>query len=160
MSLVSKAALKKLFNRDNQSVVHILSSGSSSCKHIMYILRYLFYVCSSHNSMLRAVHIPGVTNFFADCLSRLQVTKLHVPPLSDGQQASDVRAVCSLDQLHVNAKEHFRSDLVDSSYRTYGVSQLQFLSFCDNYGLSPLGTGRHINHVRHFPGSANKASVH
>ena len=63
------------------------------------------------------------------------------PPLSDGQQASDevVRAAYSLDQLHVNAKEYFRSGLADSTHRTYGAAaQRQFLSFCDNYGLAPL----------------------
>ena len=63
------------------------------------------------------------------------------PPLSDGQQASDevVRAACYLDQLHVNAKEYFCSGLADSTHRTYGAAaQRQFLSFCDNYGLTPL----------------------
>ena len=58
--------------------------------------------------------------------------------MSDGQLASDVRAACSLDQLHVNAKDYFRSDLADSTHRTYGAAQRQFLSFCDNYGLAPL----------------------
>ena len=58
--------------------------------------------------------------------------------MSDGQQASDVRAACSLDQLHVNAKEYFRSGLADFTHRTYGAAQRQFLSFCDNYGLAPL----------------------
>ena len=66
-----------LFHCNNQSVVHILSSGTSRCKHIMSMLRYFFYVCASHNIMLPAVHIPDVTNCFADCLSRLQVTKFH-----------------------------------------------------------------------------------
>lgn len=66
------------FHCNNQSVVHILSSGTSRCKHIMSMLRYFkFYVCASHNIMLPAVHIPDVTNCFADCLSRLQVTKFH-----------------------------------------------------------------------------------
>ena len=66
-----------LFHCDNQLVAHILSSGTSRCTHIMSMLRYLFYVSASHNIVLRAVHIPGVTNCFADCLSRLQVTKFH-----------------------------------------------------------------------------------
>ena len=66
-----------LFHCDNQSVVHILSSGTIGCKHIISMLRYLFYVCASHNIVLRAVHIPDETNCFADCLSRLQVTKFH-----------------------------------------------------------------------------------
>ena len=66
-----------LFHCDNQSVVHILSSGTIGCKHIISMLCYLFYVCASHNIVLRAVHIPDETNCFADCLSRLQVTKFH-----------------------------------------------------------------------------------
>ena len=60
------------------------------------------------------------------------------PPLSNGRQASDVRAACSLDQLHVNAKEYFCSGLADFTHRTYGAAQRQFLSFCDNYGIAPL----------------------
>ena len=71
------ASRNVLFHCDNQLVVHILSSGSSRYTHIMSMLRYLFYVCTSRDIMLRAVHIPGVTNCFADCLSRLQVTKFH-----------------------------------------------------------------------------------
>ena len=73
----SLASRNVLFQCDHQSVVHILSSGTSRCKHNMPMLRYLFYLCTSHNIMLRAVHIPCVTNCFADCLSRLQVTKFH-----------------------------------------------------------------------------------
>ena len=73
----SLASRNVLFHCDNQSVVHILSSGTSCCKHIMSMLCYLFYVYISHNIMVRDVHIPGVTNCFADCFSRLQVSKFH-----------------------------------------------------------------------------------
>ena len=59
-------------------------------------------------------------------------------PLSNGQQASDIRAACSLDQLHVNANEYFRFGLAESTHRTYSAAQRQFLSFCDTYGLTPL----------------------
>lgn len=64
-----------LFHCDNMSVVNILSTGTSKCRHIMSLVRYLFYVCAKHNIMLRAVHIPGVQNSWADALSRLQVDK-------------------------------------------------------------------------------------
>lgn len=64
----SLASRNVLFHCDNQSVVHILYSGTSRCKHTMSMLRYLFYVCASHNIMLCAVHIPGVTYCFADCM--------------------------------------------------------------------------------------------
>ena len=73
----SLASRNVMFHCDNQSVVHILSSGTSRCKHIMSMLRYLFYVCAYYNILLRAIHIPGVSNCFADCLSRLQVSKFH-----------------------------------------------------------------------------------
>lgn len=73
----SLASHNVMFHCDNQSVVHILSSGTSRCKHIMSMLRYLFYVCANYNILLRAIHIPGVSNCFADCLSRLQVSKFH-----------------------------------------------------------------------------------
>ena len=73
----SLASHNVMFHCDNQSVVHILSSGTSRCKHIMSMLRYLFYVCAYYNILLRAIHIPGVSNCFADCLSRLQVSKFH-----------------------------------------------------------------------------------
>ena len=42
----SLASHNVMFHCDNQSVVHILSSGTSRCKHIMSMLRYLFYVCA------------------------------------------------------------------------------------------------------------------
>lgn len=64
-----------LFHCDNMSVVHILTTGTSKCNHIMSLVRYLFYVCATHNIMLRVVHIAGVDNSIADSLSRLQIDK-------------------------------------------------------------------------------------
>lgn len=60
---------------DNQSVVHIINSGRSKCKHIMSLMRYLFYVCSQFNIVLKSIHIAGAKNVAADALSRLQVTQ-------------------------------------------------------------------------------------
>ena len=62
-------------NCDNLSVAHILSSGTSKCRHIMILLRFLFYTCAHHNIMLRAIHINSVDNNWADALSRSQVDK-------------------------------------------------------------------------------------
>ena len=64
-----------LFHCDNSSVVHALSNGTSRCRHIMTLLRFLFFTCAHHSIMLRAVHINGVDNHWADALSRLQVDK-------------------------------------------------------------------------------------
>lgn len=64
-----------LFHCDNSAVVHALCNGTSRCRHIMTLLRFLFFTCAHHNIMLRAVHINGVDNHWADALSRLQVDK-------------------------------------------------------------------------------------
>jgi len=64
-----------LFHCDNQSVVRILTSGSSKCCHIMSLVRYLFFICAKFNIVLKAVHIPGILNSASDALSRLQVQR-------------------------------------------------------------------------------------
>ena len=66
-----------LFHCDNMAVVEILGSGTSKCANIMTLVRYLFYVCAANNILLRTVHISGVDNGLADCLSRFQVDKFH-----------------------------------------------------------------------------------
>jgi len=71
----SLASQNVLFHCDNQSVVRILTSGSSKCRHIMSLVRYLFFICSKFNIVLRAVHIPGILNSASDALSRLQVQR-------------------------------------------------------------------------------------
>ena len=63
------------------------------------------------------------------------MTKFHRLCLTASKHPTLVPPV---DQLQVNAKEYFRSGLADSTHRTYGAAQRQFLSFCDNYGLTPL----------------------
>ena len=64
-----------LFHCDNQAVVRILASGSSKCRHIMSLVRYLFYTCAKFNIVLKAVHIPGILNSAFYALSRLQVQR-------------------------------------------------------------------------------------
>ncbi|KAK3743729.1 hypothetical protein QZH41_007814 [Actinostola sp. cb2023] len=64
-----------LFHCDNMTIVRILSNGTSKCNHIMSLVRYLFYVCATHNIMLRVVHIAGVDNRLANSLSRFQIDR-------------------------------------------------------------------------------------
>ena len=71
----SLASQSLLFHCDNQSVVRILTSGSSKCRHIMSLVRYLFFIRAKFNIVLRAVHIPGILNSASDALSRLQVQR-------------------------------------------------------------------------------------
>lgn len=55
-----------LLHCDSLPVVHILSRGSRKCKHVMTLLRFLFYTCAHHNILLRGIHIDGVDNHWAD----------------------------------------------------------------------------------------------
>lgn len=69
------ATKRIIFHCDNQSVVNIITSGSSKCQHIMTLVRFLFHVCSKFNIVIKAVHIPGILNSPSDALSRLQITR-------------------------------------------------------------------------------------
>ena len=55
-----------LLHCDILPVVHILSRGTSKCKHVMTLLRFLFCTCAHHNILLRGIHIDGVNNHWAD----------------------------------------------------------------------------------------------
>ena len=51
---------------DNQSVVHIIRSGTSKDDKIMHLVRTLFLVTAKFNFRVCAAHIPGKTNKIAD----------------------------------------------------------------------------------------------
>ena len=60
---------------DNESVVAIINSGHSKAPRIMDLLRFLVLVSMKHNFVVKAPHVPGVSNEIADALSRFQVAR-------------------------------------------------------------------------------------
>ena len=56
----SLACRSILFHCDNLSIVHILTSGTRKCTHIITLLRFLFYICANHNIVV--IHIDGFDN--------------------------------------------------------------------------------------------------
>ena len=75
------------FFTDNMCILHFWSRGSSKDKHIMNLLRLLFFFCAEHNIQLQFSDIAGKTNIDADDLSRFQVAKFKARnPQADGQQ--------------------------------------------------------------------------
>ena len=54
---------------DNQSVVSIINSGHSKVPRIMELVRKLVLLSMQHNFLVRACHVPGVSNEVADALS-------------------------------------------------------------------------------------------
>lgn len=111
------ASQSLLFHCDNQSVVRILTSGSSKCRHIMSLVRYLFFIRAKFNTVLRAVHIPGILNCASDTgptLSRVGARR--GPPAYASLSAE-------LGRLQMRAAHYFHKGLADNTHRTYSSAQ-------------------------------------
>ena len=63
---------------DNLSVVSITNSGHSKIPRIMDLVRRLVLLSMQHNFVVRARHVPGVSNAIADALSRFQMQRFRV----------------------------------------------------------------------------------
>lgn len=80
---------KKLkFHCDNQAVVCILNSGTSTSAEVMCLVRSLTLLCLRLNILLKAEHIPGTRNIICDALSRFQNARFRaLAPEADEQPA-------------------------------------------------------------------------
>lgn len=69
----SESAGKNLFlHTDNHVLVSILNCKTSKTERVMYLLKKLVLQGLVFNIQFRAVHIMGLSNIKADCLSRQQ----------------------------------------------------------------------------------------
>ena len=50
----------------------MINSGHSKAPHSMDLLRFLTLTAMKHNFLVRACHVPGVSNDIADALPRFQ----------------------------------------------------------------------------------------
>ena len=57
---------------DNESVVRILNTTSSGCKHCMQLIRRLILLSLRYNMRIFGLHVRGIHNSLSDSLSRLQ----------------------------------------------------------------------------------------
>ena len=55
---------------DNEAVASVLNSGKGKDKELQNALREITFIAAKHNFVLKARHIPGVTNRIPDWLSR------------------------------------------------------------------------------------------
>ena len=75
---------KILIHCDNLAVVAIWESGSTRAKETMALVRLLYYCAARYNINICIVHIAGVNNVIADCLSRFQQEKFwQLAPLAN-----------------------------------------------------------------------------
>ena len=83
---------KILLRIDNQALVAIVNNRTSKYKYVMELVRPLVLLCMHSNIQVRAMHISGVHNGLADCLSRFQMDRFKkLAPLAD-QTPSDMSA--------------------------------------------------------------------
>ena len=64
-----------LIHTDNEATVNVWKSGTCKDKHMMRVIRAMFFFCAKINLNIMLTFIPGHLNVNADNLSRLQVQK-------------------------------------------------------------------------------------
>ena len=77
-----------LFAVDSSAALGILNSGTSPNPALMDVRRRIAYLAAIYSFDLRAVHIPGIKNVFADCLSRLLLPSNPAPLEPEPQEWS------------------------------------------------------------------------
>ena len=74
------------FCSDNQTVVAVLSSGTSRDPHLMVLLRYLSLLAARSSFAFTASYVEGRQNGLADALSRFQFQRFRqLAPLADAE---------------------------------------------------------------------------
>ena len=64
--------MRVIVNCDNESVVHMVNNGVSTCKNCMYLLRLLCLNNLQYNRRVFAQHLYSEDNYLADSLSRMK----------------------------------------------------------------------------------------
>ena len=73
-----------LFHCDNHAVVDIWWKKTTKDKHLMQLVRSLYFIAARGNFTVSVSHIHGLNNTLADALSRGEVEKFKVlAPLAD-----------------------------------------------------------------------------
>ena len=75
---------------DNTRAVAVVSSGYSKVPQIMHLLRCLFFICAHYSLSVRAVHVPGVENSWADAISRNLLSNFFSQVLGAKGKSQDV----------------------------------------------------------------------
>lgn len=88
------------FHCDNEAVVYIVNKKSANDPLLMHLLRKVIMLSFTNNIQVRAQHVTGALNVFADLISwgRLQeFLRLHPSVYPEGEVVSD----CSLPENYV-----------------------------------------------------------
>ena len=80
---------------DNEPAVQVINSGKAKVPFLAACIRELWLVISTFKFELRAVHLPGVENRAADCLSRWEESYVYRDLFFDCIQG------CQYQEVHV-----------------------------------------------------------
>ena len=101
---------------DNESVVHIINTGTSKDQAVMGLMRCLHFIAARFNMLLSATHIAGSSNYLADALSR---NNLHLFFANYPQaQPTPSRIPSLLLDLLVHTKPDWTSPSWSSTFNT------------------------------------------
>ena len=122
---------------DNESVVAVLSSGTSRDPDFMVLLRYLALLAVRHSFSFTATSIRGKANPVADALSRFQFQRFrHLAP--QAEQSPMTVPPCSAGGVarHVTERCQFflYQGLAPSTRRVYLSAQRRYFDFCRQDG--------------------------
>ena len=105
----------------------------------MALIRCLYYTCVTHNSLVIAVHILGITNTIADALSRGLLQKLKaLAPTAISQADNPILPHLATTGLTERVATLAALAIAPSSRRTYSTSEQSYYDFCSLHQVSPL----------------------
>ena len=129
---------KVVFWSDNRAVVAVINKQSSTCSHIMGLIRRLLVVlCLRWNIHLKAKYVPGVDNEIADSLSRFQMERFRrLAP--DAELAGTPPTSPSVEQLFNERRVLLGSSRAQNTMRTYALAWSTFQIFRGDYQFDIL----------------------
>ena len=134
------------FHSDNLAVVMVLTKRSAKDRHLLALLRCLFFLASFHKFQYSAVHVPGVYNTAADALSRSSITDFSpfVPQIpacrvpDNHGTAGSPDAGLDLPGVDRSVQTLIGRGLSTRSHASYRTGITRYLRFCQRFSLPSL----------------------
>ena len=107
------------FSVDNMAVVHVLNSTYSRDSHLMHLVRTLVFLAACFDFWFIAKYI-------------------------EGKQTQEQSAHLDIRRLDQAVRQYYEAALTPSTHKTYRAAEHKYLTFCNNFSVSPLPTSENI----------------
>ena len=122
----------------NQAVVKIWESGSTHANETMALLVRLLYYCAARYINVCIVHIAGVNNEIAKCLSRFQQDKFRwLVPLAN-PAPDNIPMWLTQSFIDASCNATILAYVAPSTRQTYQSGLNPFIKFCSQFGIIPF----------------------